>query len=592
MSVLGDNFMIEKTFRKITFAQILIAFAVTACMFVDGVLIGKFLGPNSISAFGLCSSLISLTAAFGGTLSSGVQVVAGNALGRGDKKQLNSIYSTSITTGIVVSVLFTVLSIIFCKQISLFLGAPAGTEIEVRTNEYLVSYMLGTPAFLLFQALSPFLQLYDDRKSILLGVLVMTIGDIVGDLANVLIFRGGIFGMGIASSLSYYASLVVMIAAVLKKKFPLKLHLKEMNMKILYSIVCAGISYAIYQVSKVIFYIFTNRVFYKVGGAQLLTAYSIVKNIYTIFVSVGMGIASTTLLMSGIVYGENNRKSLEDVVSSFLKYSVIFNGAVIVIVEIFAKSLCHFFMHSNSGSFDLTVSGLKIYILGIIFFSINTCLYKLFQGMKQNKVSYMVCVIDSVIVPVLTIMIGLKLFGNSSNVLWISMSISEVIFFVLITIYCAIKAKKVFPLKEVYILNAVKKEGKEPVICIVKNIEDAIEASKKIEEIHKENFPNTTRSFPLALCVEEVTVNYFEHGLKPNKKSGVIEVRYTALDDKCRLEFRDNGKSFDPCAYYEMHEQEDTVNHMGLKIILSLADDIKYTNVVGLNSLVIEMKGE
>ncbi len=584
--------MIEKTFRKITIAQILIAFAVTACMFIDGVLIGKFLGPNSISAFGLCSSLIALTAAFGGTLSSGVQVVAGNALGRGDKKQLDSIYATAIVAGIVISIVFTVLSIVFCKPVSLFLGAPAGTEIEVRTNEYLVSYMIGTPAFLLFQAISPFLQLYDDRKSILLGVLVMSLGDVIGDLANVLIFKGGIFGMGIASSLSYYASLIVVVVAVLRKKFPLKLHVKEMNMKILYSILCAGISYAIYQVSKVIFYIFTNRIFYKVGGAQLLTAYSIVKNIYTIFVSVGMGIASTTLLMSGIVYGENNRKSLEEVVTSSLKYSFILNGVVIVIVELLANSLCHFFMHHDSGSFALTETGLRIYIVGIIFFSINTCLYKLFQGMKQTKVSNVVCVVESLIVPVITIVVGLKVFGYKSNVLWVSMVVGEALSFVFITLYCAIKCKKLFPLKEIYILNAVKKEGKEPVICIVKNIDDAISASQKIAEIHKENFPNTNKSFPLALCVEEVTVNYFEHGLKANKKSGVIEVRYTALEDKCRLEFRDDGKSFDPCAYYKMHEQESPINHMGLKIILSLADNLKYTNVVGLNSLVIEMKGE
>ncbi len=584
--------MIEKTFKKITFAQILIAFAVTACMFVDGVLIGKFLGPNSISAFGLCSSLIGLTAAFGGTLSSGVQVVAGNALGRGDKSQLESIYATSVGTAIVVSVVFTALCILFCKPVSIFLGAPVGTEIEIRTNEYLVSYMLGMPAFMLFQALSPFLQLYDDRKSILLGVAVMTVGDIVGDLANVLIFNGGIFGMGIASSLSYYAAIVVLLVAVLKKRFPLKANLKKMNFTILYSIVSAGISYAIYQVSKVIFYIFTNKIFYKVGGAELLTAYSIVKNIYTIFISVGMGIASTTLLMAGIVYGENNRKSLEEVVKSFLKYSVILNGAVIVIVELFAKPLCHFFMQSGSEAFNLTVTGLKIYILGIVFFSINTCLYKLFQGIERAKVSYMVCIVESIIVPMLTVIIGLKLFGYTANVLWITIILSEAISLVLITVYCAIKCKKLFPLKEIYILNAIEKEGKEPVICIVKNIDDAIEASKKIEQIHKENFPNTKKAFPLALCVEEVTVNYFEHGLKPNKKNGVIEVRYTALDNKCRVEFRDDGKSFDPCAYYKMHESESVINHMGLKMILNLADDLKYTNVVGLNSLVIEMKGE
>ncbi len=63
----------------------MITFAVTACMFVDGAIIGKFLGLDSILAFELCSSLIGLASAFGGTLSSAVQAVAGNALGRGER---------------------------------------------------------------------------------------------------------------------------------------------------------------------------------------------------------------------------------------------------------------------------------------------------------------------------------------------------------------------------------------------------------------------------------------------------------------------------------------------------------------------------
>ena len=57
--------------------------------------------------------------------------------------------------------------------------------------------------------LVPFLQMAGQSTLLVISVGVMTAADVILDLLNVKVFHGGMFGMGLASSLSYYAALLV-----------------------------------------------------------------------------------------------------------------------------------------------------------------------------------------------------------------------------------------------------------------------------------------------------------------------------------------------------------------------------------------------
>ena len=112
----------------------------------------------------------------------------------------------------------------------------------------------------------PYLQMAGDRTRLVAAVLVMTILDVGLDIFNVLIVHGGIFGMGIASSLSYYAAVIVGLGCFIKKDCLFKLRLKGLRLSLLREILSEGVPTVINQLSLVLlillFYVL-NHIYYQ-----------------------------------------------------------------------------------------------------------------------------------------------------------------------------------------------------------------------------------------------------------------------------------------------------------------------------------------
>ena len=64
-------------------------------------------------------------------------------------------------------------------------------------------FVFGAPALIAAQMLVPYLQMAGQRLRLVLAVLCMTIADVALDLLNVYVFKQEMFGMGLASTISY-----------------------------------------------------------------------------------------------------------------------------------------------------------------------------------------------------------------------------------------------------------------------------------------------------------------------------------------------------------------------------------------------------
>ncbi len=64
--------MIRKVFKQMLFTQIVSSMTVMLCMLIDSIMIGRFLGVDSMSAYGLAAPVLLVFAAFGSMLSAGV----------------------------------------------------------------------------------------------------------------------------------------------------------------------------------------------------------------------------------------------------------------------------------------------------------------------------------------------------------------------------------------------------------------------------------------------------------------------------------------------------------------------------------------
>lgn len=69
-----DGEIIKKLFRSSVTSIIIAAVAAMFGMLIDGIIIGKFLGTDSMAAYGIVSPLFSIMTAISGILAAGSQV--------------------------------------------------------------------------------------------------------------------------------------------------------------------------------------------------------------------------------------------------------------------------------------------------------------------------------------------------------------------------------------------------------------------------------------------------------------------------------------------------------------------------------------
>jgi anti-sigma regulatory factor (Ser/Thr protein kinase) len=89
----------------------------------------------------------------------------------------------------------------------------------------------------------------------------------------------------------------------------------------------------------------------------------------------------------------------------------------------------------------------------------------------------------------------------------------------------------------------------------------------------------------LSLCVEEIIVNTVKFGFTNGKQKHSAEVRLVVDDEKCIIRIRDNCIGFDPTKYFELHEYDSPTDHIGIRMVMKMVNEIDYINSLGLNNL-------
>ena len=148
--------MIKKLVRQMLAAQTISALTVSLCLLIDNIIIGRFLGDHALTAYELANPILLIIAALGSMLGAGIQMACSRSLGRGSQEETNEGFSSAIAAATVVSVVFTILVLLFSKPLSTLMGASDLALIN-DTGAYMSGFIIGAPASMGALILVPFL---------------------------------------------------------------------------------------------------------------------------------------------------------------------------------------------------------------------------------------------------------------------------------------------------------------------------------------------------------------------------------------------------------------------------------------------------
>ena len=127
----------------------------------------------------------------------------------------------------------------------------------------------------------------------------------------------------------------------------------------------------------------------------------------------------------------------------------------------------------------------------------------------------------------------------------------------------------------------------------IRTTEDAIQNSEKTKEFCLQHGTGTKTATLMALFVEEMSADFLAD-LKDAKnaasKTACLDYRiFTNGEDIC-FSMMDRIDHLNASTFYDLQNDENPEAHLGIKILLKQADDVRYFTAYGSNNLIVHMK--
>ena len=588
--------MIRKLIRQMLTAQILSALTVSLCLLIDSVMISRFLGKRAIAAYGYSNPLLLAIGAIGTLLAAGIQVVCSKALGRGSEEEANEGYSSAVAVAAVVSVAFAAVVIIFRSPLATAMGAGGERAVFGYTRDYLAGFSIGAPGSMGALVLIPFLQMAGQSNLLVVAVLVMTVTDVALDLLNVFVFNGGMFGMGLASALSYYAAMLVAGYYFLSKKCIFRFSRTSVKWKVIGELFRRGIPAGVTMLSSVILVYGMNRMLQSVGDllpSLAVAAFTVIQSIGNAANCITTGIGGVSLTLCGIFYHEEDRSALKEIVGRLCTRGVLLGLGMGILLLIFSPALIGLFITIPAEAGEAreiaiqtqqaAILGLRLFAIGLIPCCINNALKYYYQASGREGLTEMISLAEGMLFPLLAGFVLSRAMGTTGA--WLAFGVGEILTLTAIGVFIAFRRGKLPWKEEAFLLlkDDYGARADQTLEMNIRSVAEVAEASRKAENFCLERGQDARTSNHIALCIEEMAGNVIEHGFPKDGKDHHLSVRITDKNG-WTLRFRDDCAAFDPLHFVPKEEGKG----IGIRLGTAMSQEAYYTYSINLNNLVLK----
>ncbi len=552
---------------------------------IDGMLTGRFLGAESIAAFGIAKPFFSITGVLSAVLSLGSMILASHLIGKGDRRKTNQIFSLTCFLGITLSIGFSFLGIMFVNQFAAVLGAKG--ELFPIVRKYLSGLLLGVPAIVMGNILVVFMQLEGKYNNVNLSVFATITVNLGGDLFNIFYLNGDMFGMGLATSASYYAALAVLIYGFVAKHSMFQFSFSDIKWEMLTELINKGLPKATRRVCNIFRPVIINHLVLMIGGSLAMSAMSVQHSVAEFLELLGTCCGDVVVLMCGVFYGEENEDELSETLILSFKY-VLFGVTAVTLMSFFgAHGIASFYLGNQIKAVETATLCIQFYALKLPLLAFNEIYMNYFQAIGDNKSSHLLSVLHRLIYVVASAFVLGYFFGIVG--IWAAFPVSELLLTLTIIIMAAIHEKQ-FPRtirQMLFLPEGFGIDSKYRFRSQILTKEDVLNASERAYNFCSENGVSKKQALYVSLCIEELGMNVANYGF--SKKNQSAEINLAIIKDDLILRFRDNGKTFDLTKWISIFHSDDPAAHIGIRMLTGLAKEVTYTNSLNTNNVFIRL---
>lgn len=579
-----NDYLVKKTYYSFVVVAILSSLTATVGILIDNIIVGRYLGSDALGAMGIVGPVSLVFSAIGNICSGGGGARAAQALGRGDRQQFCLIFTTNTLFVLAVGAVLTAIGILYAPGIAIALGAK---EVLLEpTADYLRGFFIGTIPTILLSAMMGFVRMDGSPKLPLLCIGVMSASNIVLDLMMVHVFHLGMFGMALATTISYYLAVAVSLTHFLKKDSTLRLVRPKGFFTDLSQTFFTGLPTAISRISDTVKVMLLNRLLVTYVSVAAVTALNVRTTTSNFLGAVVLGIGQAATPTMGMFFGEEDRTAMKDTLKTTLRLGLTINGLLAVVLLVFPSFFAQLLGVKEEPLLRMSVFAIRVFGIGLPIQVINSVLLNYYQCTKKVAMATMICVLQSLVYTLLFAYILIGPMGATG--VWLAFLLGEVLTLLTVGLILIIKNRKAsLSLNDLMMLDenfgGDRKDRLE--LSIGNSMEEVMAISTGIYKFGEYRYLSQETLNTLSLFIEELAGNVVQHAFKPGEKRW-LDLTIMDKSEKLIIRIRDNGSAFDPLAYLSAGERSG----YGLLIVQKLAENVEYRRSMGLNNLIVHLK--
>ena len=395
---------------------------------VDRIYIGHIPGEGSLAltGVGVCMPIIMIVTAFAALISSGGAPRASICMGKQDNKSAEQILGNCFSLQIVVSIVLTVVLLIWNKDLLMAFGASKNTLGYA--TDYMRIYALGTLFVQLTLGMNAFITAQGFTTTSMVSVLIGAICNITLDPVFIFVFNMGVKGAALATVLSQAISTMWVVVFLSGKKTQLHLRKKYMGLKpkIFLPCVALGLATFIMQASESVVTVCFNSSLLHYGGDIAVGAMTILTSVMQFAMLPLQGIAQGSQPIASYNYGAKNadrvKKTFRLLVITCLTYSTLLWATVQIIPKVFVSIFT-----SDAKLVAFTAPMLKIYLGGLFLFGIQIACQITFTSLGKAVNSIIVAVVRKFVLLLPLIYIMPHVVSNPTIGVYMAEPIADII---------------------------------------------------------------------------------------------------------------------------------------------------------------------
>lgn len=431
---------IPKLFRKLLIPTVLGMIFSAVFVITDGIFVGKGIGSDALAAVNITAPLFLLSTGVALMFGIGSSVVASIHLSQKKTKAAR----INITQAVIVSSLllagYSAFILSDTEQVARWLGSSE--RLLPLAVEYMHWFVPFLPFYGLLSSGMFFVRLDGSPNYAMICNVIPAVVNIGLDYVFIFIFKWGMFGAALATSLGYIIGAAMILAYLFRPQCRLRLCKVKLSPKSLrltarnVGYMCRlGMSTFLCETAIAIMMFTGNYVFIRHLGEDGVAAYSIACYFFPIIFMVYNAIAQSAQPILSYNFGIRNPVRVRQAFRLALITAIVCGTMVFILTALFSPQVVSLFIGKEYPAYDIAVSGLPLFASGFVCFGINIVSIGYFQSVERDRPAMAITLLRGFIL----ILICFRLMPQLAGIpgIWLSVPVSELLTFVFVlTIYC------------------------------------------------------------------------------------------------------------------------------------------------------------